>query len=127
MSDTLYTYMGAIISRAQALLGERDGSLNKKQREVVKTIISSAERFLLLYNRRADLSPGEFFFTMRFETSTALTPIRGYADLLSMGVIGTLNEPQRDHVDSILRNARSLRDAVDALVSGALAGPSKIA
>lgn len=122
----LDTYVAAIIDRAQALLAERDGGLNKKQREVLKTMIASAERFYLSYAHRRKLSPGEFFFKMRFETSTALTPIRGYSDLLLMGVIGPLNDGQRAHVQSIIHSAGSMRDSVDALVAAALAsGPAR--
>ncbi len=69
-NDMLDTYVAAIIDRAEALLAERDGALNKKQREVLKTIIASAERFFLSYAHRSALAPGEFFFKMRLPPQT---------------------------------------------------------
>jgi signal transduction histidine kinase len=57
----------------------------------------------------------EFFALLSHELRTPLTTIKGYADLLEDGVLGPLNEEQRDKLAKISAGADRLTKIVDNL------------
>lgn len=121
MDHMLHTYASTIIECAQALLGQSDGELSDRQREIMKKIIANAERFIHIYAEYQAL-PFETFgssISMRHEFGTPLTPITGYSELLLMGALGALNDKQMQHVRDICDTTNQLRLAVDMIVGEA--------
>lgn len=121
MEDTLHSYATAIIDGSQALLGEKDGLLNTRQRDDIKVILANAERFIHVYAECQALSPRDFVANMRHEIGNPLTPIRGYSELLLMGVVGTLNERQQSQVQGIVDSTNALRRGVEDMLNAARA------
>ena len=59
----------------------------------------------------------EMFNNVSHELRTPLTIIRGYAELMTEGIMGTLDEEAREAVATILQQARHLTLLVDQLVA----------
>ena len=121
MDHMLHTHATTIIESAQALLGQGDGELSDKQREIMKKIVANAEQFIHIYAEYQAL-PFETFASssaMRHEFGTPLTPITGYSELLLMGALGTLNDKQMQHVRRICDTTNQLRLAIEMIVSEA--------
>lgn len=121
MEDLLNKHAAAIVDWSQALLGEKDGPLNPKQRDSIKTILANAERFFHVYAECQAMSVSDFINNMRHEIGNPLTPIRGYSELLLMGVVGTLNEEQQHHIQGIVDSTNELRKGVEDMVKTARA------
>src|SRR5213075_228310 len=66
---------------------------------------------------RANSAKAEFLAVMSHELRTPLNAIAGYAELLSLGVSGTLNAEQSDAVSRIERNERHLLGLIDEVLS----------
>jgi len=65
----------------------------------------------------ANLAKAEFLAVMSHELRTPLNAIAGYAELLSLGLSGTLNAEQSDAVSRIERNERHLLGLIDEVLS----------
>jgi signal transduction histidine kinase len=65
----------------------------------------------------ANLAKAEFLAVMSHELRTPLNAIAGYAELLSLGVSGTLNAQQTDAVARIQRNEKHLLGLIDEVLS----------
>jgi PAS domain S-box-containing protein len=65
--------------------------------------------------KNLDTMKMEFFTLLSHELRTPLTTIKGYADLLQDGVLGTLNEEQRDKLARISAGVDRLTRIVDNL------------
>jgi PAS domain S-box-containing protein len=63
-----------------------------------------------------DRMKSEFVSTVSHELRTPMTSIKGYADLLLMGVAGALSEPQLRHLNVIRQNANRLQLLVNDLL-----------
>lgn len=59
----------------------------------------------------------EMFNNVSHELRTPLTIIRGYAELLTEGIMGSIDEETREAVQTILEQARHLTKLVDQLVA----------
>ncbi len=119
MSDVLNHHATVIIDSALVLQNQHHGELTEKQQKAIKTIIGNAEKFVHLYAEFQMLALGDVPSTLRHELGNQLTPIRGYSDLLTMGVIGTLNTAQLSHVEAIYDSTNALREEVDNIVAQA--------
>ena len=62
---------------------------------------------------RANLAKSEFLAVMSHELRTPLNAIAGYADLLTDGIFGSLNEKQGDAVTRIHENEKQLLGVLD--------------
>lgn len=58
----------------------------------------------------------DFVSTVSHELRTPLTSIRGYADLLQRGMIGTLSEQQREFIGTIKHNADRMTEHLSSLL-----------
>ena len=65
---------------------------------------------------RANLVKSEFLAVMSHELRTPLNAIAGYADLLTAGIYGSLNERQADAVARIRRNEKNLLAVIDEVL-----------
>ncbi len=65
----------------------------------------------------ANKSKSEFLAVMSHEFRTPLNAIRGYADLLDMGIAGPVNEEQRSHLKRIQRSEAHLLRLIDDLLN----------
>ncbi|HJP58803.1 MAG TPA: MASE1 domain-containing protein, partial [Gemmatimonadaceae bacterium] len=65
----------------------------------------------------ANRAKSEFLAVMSHELRTPLNAIAGYAELLSVGVDGDLNDKQRDAVDRIRTNQQHLLALIDDVLS----------
>jgi PAS domain S-box-containing protein len=65
----------------------------------------------------ADLLKSEFISNVSHELRTPMTSIKGYADLLTMGVVGPLSDQQKEFVAKIKGNADRLSILVDDLLN----------
>jgi signal transduction histidine kinase len=76
----------------------------------------------------ANKAKGEFLAVMSHELRTPLNAIAGYAELLTLGVTGPLNDKQSDAVARIRRNEQHLLGLIDDVLSFARieAGATKI-
>lgn len=119
MNEILYHHTTVVMDCARALLSQEDGPLTDKQRDMTKSIIANAERFILLSMEYEAVPLAEFSPEMRHDLSNPLTPMRGYSDLLSMGVIGSLNERQQNYVERICQSTIELRKLVDSMLAQA--------
>ena len=119
MQGDLYDHATIIIDSAQTLLGERYGTLTSRQTEAIKTIIANAEKLLHMYAEFTAMPLEDVPSMMRHELGNQLTPIRGYSDLLIMGVMGTLNLEQQAHVEAIYDTTTVLREMINEIVAKA--------
>lgn len=111
MSLQLETYATSIIACAENLLGGGGSTLNDKQCQSVKIILGAAEHFLHLYAECLSMSTEDRIQHMRHALANPLTPIRGYSQLLVMGVFGELNDQQ-------LAQVRTISDITDQVQTG---------
>lgn len=119
MNADLYKHTIIIMDAAQALLNETEGPLNDKQRDITKTIIANAEKFLHICIDFQEIQLVDFSPEMRHELGNPLTPIRGYSDLLSMGVLGSLNLIQQARVQAICDSTEAVREMIEQMVEEA--------
>lgn len=119
MDNQLGILTDQVITNANALLNERDGTLTDKQLKAVRIIITNAEQFLLLCIEFHAIDLPAITSTMRHELGNPLTPIRGYSDLLGAGMMGDLNSRQRDSVQIIFESTDALRIRVEEIVEDA--------
>lgn len=118
-ATVLYEHATIIIDSASILLGERYGTLSERQYDIIKTIIANAERFVHIYAEFESMPPEDVPSMTRHELGNQLTPIRGYSDLLIMGVIGELTAEQQVHVQAIFDATTTLHQQVNSIVSNA--------
>ena len=64
----------------------------------------------------ADQVKSNFLATASHELRTPLTSIRGYVDLLLLGTIGALSQPQRDFLKVVKQNVGQLVDLIDDIL-----------
>jgi signal transduction histidine kinase len=77
------------------------------------------EHALALKNRelqRATELKSQFLANMSHELRTPLNAIIGFSDLMLTEQVGAVNEPQRDFLDSILRNGRHLLGLINSIL-----------
>jgi signal transduction histidine kinase len=76
----------------------------------------------------ANQAKAEFLAVMSHELRTPLNAIAGYAELLTLGVTGALNEKQKDAIARIQRNEQHLLGLIDDVLSFARAeaGTTKV-
>ena len=119
MEDILREHIANIIDCSQALLREEEGELNVKQRRGIRSIISNAEVLVHLVTEFLAVPLNEVTADLRHELANPLTPIRGYSELLSMGMMGVLNEQQQFYAHGLYESADSLRLMVEEMVNDA--------
>lgn len=119
MDDILNEHITNIIASSQALLSEADGELNDKQRRGIKTILGNAENFIHIATEFLAVPIDEITADLRHELGNPLTPIRGYSELLVMGMMGTINEQQEQHMKLIFQSTETLGGLVEKLVEQA--------
>jgi signal transduction histidine kinase len=66
--------------------------------------------------QRATRLKSEFLANMSHELRTPLNAIIGFSDLLLMGGAGEIAEPQRDFLESVLRNGRHLLQLINSVL-----------
>lgn len=66
--------------------------------------------------RQANLAKSEFVSLVSHELRTPMTSIRGYADMLNKGLVGDLNDQQREFAEAIRRNVERMRVLVSDLL-----------
>lgn len=116
MNDTLTYFTDQIIDAALALQHQ---GLNEKQEGFVKIIISNAEKFIHLAAQFQAVPLGEITADMRHDLGNPLTPIGGYGELLTMGLMGILTPEQQLHAQTIVDSTKALKEHVDDLVQQA--------
>ena len=121
MNAELEQAIDTIIEGSQALLSERDGTLDSKQKRFVHIILANAERFIHLAAEFTALPPEEVTQELRHEIGNPLTPIHGYAELMRMSMAESLNEAQREWIKQIHQATGDLREIVDGMVQEARA------
>src|SRR4051812_21677212 len=77
----------------------------------------NAEREARAEAERANRVKADFLAMMSHDLRTPLNAIGGYAELLEMGVHGTLNETQAQTVQRIQRSERRLRSLIEDVLS----------
>ena len=65
--------------------------------------------------RQANLAKSEFVSLVAHELRTPMTSIRGYADMLLKGIVGPLNEQQKQFLQTIRSNVERMRILVSDL------------
>ena len=65
---------------------------------------------------QADIAKTEFVSTVSHELRTPLTSIKGYADLLAAGVVGSLTDGQKQFMDIVSNNADRLTALINDLL-----------
>ena len=66
--------------------------------------------------RQANQAKSEFVSTVSHELRTPMTSIRGYADMLAKGMVGTLNAQQQEFTEAIRRNTLRMQVLVSDLL-----------
>lgn len=87
--------------------------------------VISAEQFLgsvsvlrdITRDVEVDRMKTEFISNVSHELRTPMTSIKGYADLLVLGAAGTINEQQREFLNTIKANADRLSNLVNDLLN----------
>jgi signal transduction histidine kinase len=77
------------------------------------------EEVLAAKNRelqRATELKSQFLANISHELRTPLNAINGFSDLLLTGELGSLNDPQREFLDSILRNGKHLLGLINSVL-----------
>lgn len=64
----------------------------------------------------ADRAKRDFVATVSHELRTPLTPIRGFVDLLLLGAVGQLSDPQREMLNTVKTNAMRMVGLVEDLL-----------
>jgi PAS domain S-box-containing protein len=96
--------LNARLARANAELRERTAELELANQDSQRARAAAEE---------ADRAKSQFLAVMSHELRTPLNGVLGYADLLSLGIGGALNEAQLEHVDRIRQSGRQLLDLID--------------
>lgn len=84
-----------------------------------------AEQYARAAAERASEAKDQFLAIMSHELRTPLTAVLGYADLLTSGVSGELNERQRDYVGRIQQGALHLISIIEEILIFARAEAGK--
>jgi signal transduction histidine kinase len=66
--------------------------------------------------QQLDRMKTELLANVSHELRTPLTAIQGYADAMRDGILGSLNDPQRDALQVVLRNTRRLLRMIEQLL-----------
>jgi signal transduction histidine kinase len=117
MNPDILIYANTIIATSKTLL--RDSQLSAKQREVIGVISRAANEFVRIYNDCMAMPFEQFARELRHEIMNPLTPIRGYTEMLLIGMIGTLTPEQQEFVQQIAESGNLLRSGVDVVVNNA--------
>ena len=117
MNPDILIYANTIIATSKALL--RDSQLSNKQREVIEVISRAANEFVRIYDDCMAMPFEKFARELRHEIMNPLTPIRGYSEMLLIGMIGVLTPEQQEFVQQIAESGNMLRSGVDVVVNNA--------
>ena len=95
-------YAAAIVRDADLLL-EDAVNLNDQQQQFINNIKRSMIHFMSFYNEYLSMFSESVIErqTLSFEFRTPVTSIAGFCDLLTLEVVGTLNELQHQRVQQI--------------------------
>lgn len=112
MNAQFYNHLNNILNNAQALLNEE--SLNERQVNFLTMILRNAQT-LRETSRQYE---GVTLLTceQRHKLGNPLTPILGYAELLTSGTLGMLTLVQESHVIQICTSAQALRSMLDSMI-----------
>ncbi len=88
------------------------GIVQAEEDRAAKRELDARNQQLLVLNEQRE----EFFSTVSHELRTPLTSIMAFADILSRNRDGTLTSRQREHLDVIKRNSRSLNSLVEDML-----------
>ena len=122
-----------VVPRAQATIGEARLSRDREVRAARAAALEEANGELLRLNESlqqalreaqearavaesANHAKARFLAVMSHELRTPLNAITGYADLLDLGIAGTLEPPQRVYVDRIRGSATHLVGLIDGIL-----------
>lgn len=114
--------IGAMIGFSTLLfIGERmvqtlDAFANQAAMAIQTAQLISELRKKNLALLEANRVKSEFLATMSHELRTPLTAIIGFSELLMEGVMGELNEEQKDSVREVLNNGANLLDMINNLL-----------
>jgi PAS domain S-box-containing protein len=89
----------------------------QRRAEMERARLHDAERAARARADEANRAKSEFLATMSHELRTPLNAIAGYADLLDLGVHGSLTEPQHDAIQRIQRSQRHLLGLINDVLS----------
>src|SRR5215212_4073939 len=87
----------------------------KSEEEIIEA--AKTQRLLAEEAQEANLAKSQFLTMMSHELRTPLNAIGGYAELLEMGLHGTLNEEQLQDVTRIQRSQRHLLGLINDLLN----------
>lgn len=122
-SDLIHT--AAEIHRLSTALLASPTPLTANQHDDTKQIASNASRFADVVTEMADLlnSGSAEIRGMSHEVRTPVTAIRGFADMLLMGIDGPLTKFQEEQVREIKHYGHKLQLLVDDLFNSAAPWP----
>jgi PAS domain S-box-containing protein len=86
-----------------------------ERREAEVQAVESARR--VAEAEAANRTKSEFLAAMSHELRTPLNAIGGYAELMAMGLGGTVTEEQREYLDKIQRSQRHLLEIINDLLN----------
>jgi signal transduction histidine kinase len=109
------------VKQLQAALEENNRQLEQRVAERTEALEAALRRLTELEELKAN-----FIANISHELRTPLVPLKGFADLLLAGSLGTLSEQQAHAVETISRSAQRLEALINALIQFASSVKGKL-
>ncbi len=119
MNDVLCAHASYIIEDCARLLQQRDARLNSTQETQIQRIQANAMEFKDVWQRLMSMPLHEVASILNHDVRNIITPIFGYAELISTEVVGELSPSQLAAAERINQNAHVLLDEMNRVLATA--------
>lgn len=119
MNDLLCAHASYIIEDCARLLQQHDARLNSTQITQIQRIQANAVEFKDVWERLMSMPLHEITSILNHDVRNIITPIFGYAELISTEVVGVLSPSQLAAAERINQNAHVLLDEMNRVLAQA--------